>query len=386
MVMVHSKMRSNARAHGGAAADGREDAQGVVPGRQRYVSLAEQHAKETRAVAKIFDTISYGVSFNSFDPDESWSLPVDMHGDWTFGSSRCRAKLEDTILKLIQCDESSNNGLISARWPTILTAAFPEMDGWPLQRMLVGICLRAWKNRKEGRGADLKCVEYFAGSGQLTKEFLRAGKKSVALDRLYSRDHDVSHGPGVRLWLDAMCCTAPSALTWFGTQCSSFVLLCHTQAQRLPSNGFWGDTGRDFIQEGNHVMDVTAMLFFISFLLLNVPVLEQPWNSVLPKVSSLALVLRLTQAQQVKTYGAAFGTDSLKPWQLWSSAQAVESLARSRPNVASEALVTHDYSSGQFTGIKDALKASEWYPANFGKAVVDMMDLHSRSLQPGVVP
>ena len=49
--------------------------------------------------------------------------------------------------------------------------------------MLLGLCLRAWKHRKAGY-SYLDMVEFFAGSGNLTKEFMRRKKNCVALDKL----------------------------------------------------------------------------------------------------------------------------------------------------------------------------------------------------------
>ena len=70
-------------------------------------------------------------------------------------------------------------------------------------------------------------------------------------------------------------------------------------------NQFWGDTSRLFIVEGNHLCNVTSLLFFISYLLMNVPCLEQPADSVLAKVSAMQLVLGFTKVCSARTYGAA---------------------------------------------------------------------------------
>ena len=251
----------------------------------------------------------------------------------------------------------------------MLTAAFPEMEGWPLPSMLLGLCLRAWKRRREG-SANLQSVEYFAGSGNLTKEFLRAHQQSVALDKAYSPHHDFATPCGLWLALDAMCSTAPGASTWFGAQCSSFVVLCHHQSQRLPQNNYWGDQSRAFVNDGNHLMDVTSLLFLLSYLLCNVATLEQPAGSVLPKVSTMAQVLDFTLATRTVTYGGCFGTSTRKPWVLWSTSEAVASLSRKCPDLGPWSNLVHRHeNSAQFTGIKDALQASECYPPAFGRAL-----------------
>ena len=143
--------------------------------------------------------------------------------------------------------------------------------------MLLGLCLRAWKHRKAGH-ASLDMVEFFAGSGNL------------ALDKLCGEHHDVRYPQGIRLWVDALSNTVCDSLNWFATRCSSFVMLCAAQAAQKEENQFWGDTSRLFIVEGNHLCNVTSLLFFISYLLMNVPCLEQPADSVLAKVSTMQLV------------------------------------------------------------------------------------------------
>ena len=57
----------------------------------------------------------------------------------------------------------------------MLAAAFPELKEWRLADMLLGLCLRAWKHRKAGH-SYLDMVEFFAGSGNRTKEFMRRKK------------------------------------------------------------------------------------------------------------------------------------------------------------------------------------------------------------------
>ena len=54
------------------------------------------------------------------------------------------------------------------------------------------------------------------------------------------------------------------------------------------------------------------------------------------------------------------------------------SLERAQPDSSAcgAALVTQNPETGAFTGIKDALHVSEWYPLAFGAAVANMMAQH----------
>lgn len=53
----------------------------------------------------------------------------------------------------------------------------------------------------------------------------------------------------------------------------------------------------------------------------NIAILEKPKDSVMPKCSTMRLVLETSwwKPHHIKTYGSASGTRSQKPWQIWSS-------------------------------------------------------------------
>ena len=76
------------------------------------------------------------------------------------------------------------------------------------------------------------------------------------------------------------------------------------------------------------------VMFFVSYLLFNIPGLEQPMNFVLPQVTTLRTFLSYVNAHRVRL---AFGTPSLKPGR--STAAGALSLERSCPD-------------GRFTGRK----------------------------------
>ena len=337
-------------------------------------NVAAKVQAESWRIQKEFYAVSHGVTADYF---ALGNFPIDDEGHWSFGGSGCRRNLTQEIERFLHRDAECNKGMASEAWHPILAAAFPELKEWRLADMLLGLCLRAWKHRKAGY-SYLDMVEFFAGSGNLTKEFMRRKKNCVALDKLYGEHHDVLYPQKIRLWVDALSNTVCDSLNWFGTRCSSFVMLCAAQAKRKEENQFWGDTSRLFIVEGNHLCNVTSLLFFISYLLMNVPCLEQPADSLLAKVSTMQLVLGFTKVCSARTYGAAFGGETRKPWMIWSTSRHVASLERAQPDAfaCGAALVTRNPETGSFTGIKDALHVSEWYPPAFGAAVANMMAQH----------
>jgi hypothetical protein len=59
-------------------------------------------------------------------------------------------------------------------------------------------------------------------------------------------------------------------LTWFGTQCSSFSAMCRFNSERNANNCYLGNMTRQFVDDGNVQMTITALLFMLSHLLGNI--------------------------------------------------------------------------------------------------------------------
>ena len=120
-------------------------------------------------------------------------------------------------------------------------------------------------------------------------------------------------------------------------------------------------------------MILTSTLWLLGHLLDCVCCLEQPLGSVMPQAPPLSTVLSFVQAERVVTWHSAFGAPSAKPLQLWSNNPVVQTLRRKKPTgVKLEPLATRGSSSGEgFSGVRDRMKGSECYTAEFGKAVAE---------------
>ena len=313
----------------------------------------------------------------SHRPQWQSRLPIDEDGNFNWGESEYISQVQPILEEFCHLDLETNGSLASLRWCTLLARAFPEMQGWRLVDMLTALVLCGWKTRSElGHTDQFDFVEYFAGKGNLSRECIKTGWLGMAMDVLYSGDHDMTTPSGLRLALEGLFSSKVFALNWLATKCSSFVPLCQCQAQRYEENRFMGDTSKAFVRDGNALMDVTALLYLLSFLLGNNAVLEQPRGSKLPQCSTLALVLRFTNSgPPTVTYGAAFGQRTLKPFQLWSNSRRIEQMARVKPDVALECTLANSH-DGRFTGKKDLLQESEIYTREFGAAVVNCFVWH----------
>ena len=68
---------------------------------------------------------------------------------------------------------------------------------------------------------------------------------------------------------------------------------------------FLGDESFEFVRIGNRLMDFTALIYLFGFSILTFVVLEQPPDSVLPKCTSMKLVLKFSRSGRILTYDSA---------------------------------------------------------------------------------
>ena len=90
------------------------------------------------------------------------------------------------------------------------------------------------------------------------------------------------------------CQTYPglSLLCWPATPCSSFTVMCRHQSARLPENGYLGpEDPYQFVKDGNSLMECSALVYFVCYLLSIHVTLEQPTTSVMSLCASLKGVL-----------------------------------------------------------------------------------------------
>ena len=271
--------------------------------------------------------------------------------------------------------DAEHHGQAQSLWPSLIVLAFPEWHSPPdLCLMLVMIVMMCRRNRSAGAAVH-DFIEYSAGTATLTLQCLLQGLAGIALDKAFVVDHDNTTATGMRLWINEMTVTKERALNWFGTQCSSFSILCKSNSQRWESNGFLGDMSKEFVRYGNRQMVITSLLMLLSHWCGNVPVLEQPLNSTMPKCAPLRTALDFVEATKVVTWHKAFGSASMKPLQILSNSAVIASLRRPKPNCKSSQLAKHG-GDGTLSGIKHKLLASQAYTPMFGRAVADMMKGH----------
>ena len=140
-------------------------------------------------------------------------------------------------------------------------------------------------------------------------------------------------GSGLALWVNALSMTKPKSMQWHGAHCSSFTVLSVAQSQRCAANRWAGDTSRSCVRDGNAQMVVASLLLWLSIMVGNVPILEQPRDSVMVKCRPLNIVLSWTCATCARTYMQTLGGPTLKPLQLWPTSSMIKDLERPMPLV-----------------------------------------------------
>ena len=143
-------------------------------------AFVQERARQERNIMHQFAEISGGLSLRSISCAQC--VPVDQTGQWTWGDEESVQNLRSELTKFVQAsrtgacpnaqrvaaygDGNSNAGRVAAygvlqAWPELIGNAFPEMQGWPLEDMLLGLILGAWKRRVQNATACLQFVEYF---------------------------------------------------------------------------------------------------------------------------------------------------------------------------------------------------------------------------------
>ena len=132
------------------------------------------------------------------------------------------------------------------------------------------------------------------------------------------------------------------------------------------------------VLDGNLQMTVTSLLFALSWLCGNSPILEQPLNSCMPKAQPLQGVLQVTGSRKTVTWHGAYEKKGAppKPLQLHSPHHSVSCLRRAKPKdrVADHSRLWRKEANGKYSGIKPKLKQSQTYcPGFFQKAMQNKM-------------
>lgn len=278
----------------------------------------------------------------------------------------------ELVDRFLYVDSVYNEGEACKRWPQILSCCYDEsFHNLSLTRMLAKLIFRGIMNQ-ENPGACQDFIEVFAGQANLTRELLRSGKSGSAFDITFeAHDHNVETSSGLKLILDALTCVCRDGLAWVACECSSFTVMCRHQSQRTHANNFQGDCTRSFVTTGNMLQTISSLILFLAYALHLKLVLEQPQSSCLPQCVPMRGVLNFIGAQRYGCYLGIFGAESLKPLALFSNWPRLAELDPERPTFEHSLVKRH---GDQFTGKKDAMKASQTYTPAFAMRIAELFN------------
>ena len=211
-----------------------------------------------------------------FNSAKDW-LPDRIHGLDDFTAPTLDPIYRMTAEAFLAYDYSAGNGWATIFWGPLLDKAYPCLEPYPISEKIVFFCMRAAKVRSmpQNKPHLLDMIEFFAGSGQMALQHLIIGCHVAAFDNKYksSLTHDCLSPIGLGLWGDALTATHPGAVTWFGTKCSPYLNICFANHKRSARNEYFGDQSISWVVKSNEVQATTALLYFLSTLLNNNPML-----------------------------------------------------------------------------------------------------------------
>ena len=147
----------------------------------------------------------------------------------------------------LRYDQDFNVGRVAVKWHGLIGLAYPGLKN-RADCQLMCIIGRAYDNRAKIVPGSidvgphqcaglLQHIEYCSGRANLSKKLIEHGLRGCSLDIAYTAHHNMLLATGLRFFLDAATACENKALHWWGTPCSSFVILCSAYSQRAESNG-----------------------------------------------------------------------------------------------------------------------------------------------------
>ena len=284
---------------------------------------------------------------------------------------RCAAMSEflvSTFDQFLQHDTCVGKGNALRIWPGLLDTLYPNLQGVAdLSRKLALVCERAFAVRLRPHVKHHHFVEFWCGTGNLTKALLSFGFEGVGLDVTCSEEHNCLMSSGLRLWMNLLMSIIEHGLCWMGPPCSSFVILCLAQSQRYDFNAWWGDASREFVR---HAHADCCPCLSAGMCCGATSLFGTTCQQLHVSTTSNVLCPVICQSQQDQNISWSFWWPNRETFANLGNRAAYSQLLRQRSDacVSGTSLVTRN-DNGSFTGVKDLLVESGAYTSKFGQHV-----------------
>jgi hypothetical protein len=221
---------------------------------------------------------------------------------------------------------------------------------------------------------DLDFLEVFCGQGNLNKAFVDGGFQAIGIDREHGPEQDIGNVVGLTFLVRSVMRLKAGGLLWLAPPCKNWVFLSSPQHKRKKSNGFLGENPNFTSKEANSLLYIMAAVIRLAVARGVHFILEQPIDSQMMKTACMEKAIRMTHAQTIVTYLAAF-CDTFpchKGLHLCGTPRLLKALSRNMPSIArSDGVYSKDALSGSVSGGPE-LEKTQIYPIEFGNAVLHM--------------
>jgi len=228
---------------------------------------------------------------------------------------------------------------------------------------------------------DLHLFEFCSGSGRATAAVMRRGGAAAGFDKATRHPtEDATVLSGVMFAGLLVCRLVVGGLLWCSPQCSTWLgWLSRNYSKRELSNNYMGDETKPKVREGTVTALVMTWLMHLAAVRGAYVLCEQPQNSLIYSFGTVQETLTTIDAHRFVVYLAAYGANSLKPLEIYTTLGSRKMLPLLRTfHEAKARLQTVEKKplakkSGKWiNGTKDT-KKSEEYPFEFADAIAQLV-------------
>ena len=173
-----------------------------------------------------------------------------------------------------------------------------------------------WGNAVE---RTLHLLLLFGGASQAAEFVWDHGGEAISIDTVIDRKHDQTTLPGLLFSTYCALKLRVKGHLWGSAECKTWLSFLTRYTFKRTAEDMWGPEDRGHIEAQNNCNMVVCWIFYLADLRDAFATNEQPINSLHHAVATTAHTYEVTGARRVITYAAAFGQESLKPLELYTT-------------------------------------------------------------------
>jgi len=215
-------------------------------------------------------------------------------------------------------------------------------------------------------GRCVDALELFSGKRAITRHTIKKGWVALSFDKLDGEN--ILTAKGYQLAMEKVMSLRIGGCLWAAPECSSWVWISRSGSGRSKDKAT-GNAKLSRIDEANIMVSRLTNLLLLAWSRGAHIFVEQPVSSVMNFFSPMSYFIASCLLFSTITWLGAFGAETSKPINVWSTCAAVKSLKKSIPR-GLKRLCTKK--QGRTYGKTDDLTESSAYPEKFGRAVANL--------------